>query len=178
MDPLATPGELSTHLQREVDVSAATLALTLASGAVRAYCGWDLAREDTTLVAYGDGSPVLSLPTLDLRDVTNVRVDGEELDLTLTGLTVGRVVWSRKGQLFRGIGWPRHLTIEADVTHGYDPIPDIVKLIVLERAARQLANPEQLMSATVSSVSKTWASGTGSVSLSSLDERLLDRYRL
>lgn len=178
MVPLATTGELATHLQRSIDPDDAELALMLASGAVRAYCGWDLARETTTLVAYGSGTPVLSLPTLSLLDLTAVRVDGADLDLTLTGVDVGRVVWSRKGQLFRGIGWPRHVPIEADATHGYDPIPDVVKLVCLERAARVLANPEQLVSATVSSVTKTWATSNTSFALSSLDERLLDRFRL
>lgn len=178
MGTLASAGELNTHLQRDIDPDAAQLALELASGAVRAYCGWGLAQEQTTLIASGDGSPVLTLPTLFLLDVTEVRVDGEILDLTLTGADVGRVVWTRKGQLYRGIGWAKFQEVEVDVTHGYAPIPDLVKLVVLERAAQQLSNPEQLVQATVSSVTKMWAGRSGTATLSSLDERLLDTYRL
>lgn len=176
MDPLATQSELETHLQRDVEEAGAELALALASGAVRAFCGWDLARETATLQADGDGSPILSLPTLHLVDVTAVTVDDVEVDLNL--LDRDRIVWSKKGQLYRASGWPRFCVVSADVVHGYDPVPDLVKLVTLDLAARRLSNPEALVSATVSSVTKTWASSGSGPTLSSLHERLLERFCL
>lgn len=176
MDPLATVGELENHLQREVDQGQGEQAVTLASGAVRAYCGWDLARESTTLYADGTGSSLLSLPTLYLIDVTALRIDGETVDPA----GIDMPTWSRKGQLFRWIGFPRHAVVEADVVHGYNPIPDLVKLVVLDVAACNLNNPQQLASVTVGQVSKTWPTGAGyaEYGLSSLHAALLDRYRL
>jgi len=180
MAPLATVGELETHLQRTFDdPSRAALALELASGAVRAYCGWDLARENTVFEMEGGGGAILTLPTLELIDVTEIRIDGvvQELDLPVT--EYGRITWWKKGQLYRHAGWPPNVPIEVVALHGYDPVPDLVKLVTLDLAARRVTNPEGLVSASTGQVSRTWASGSaGSSDLSALHERLLDRYRL
>jgi hypothetical protein len=179
MDPLATDGELQTHLQRVIDPVGAELALTLASGAVRAYCGWNLAQETATLTGYGDGGQILTLPTLMLTTVTEVRIDGEVQDLTLPVTDRGRVLPTQKGQLFLAAGWPAFCEVQADVVHGYDPVPDLVKLVVLDMAARRLVNPDLLVSATVGQVSKTYATGRSDpTAMTSLHERLLDRFRL
>lgn len=171
MDALATAGELDIHLQREIDEDRAGLALQLASGAVRAYCGWDLSLQTTTLQVDGTGTILLTLPTLCLGAVTEIRVDTLPLDLAT-------VIPARKGQILRRSGWPRGALVEVDCDHGYDPIPDLIKLVVLEQAAKSLTNPEGLTSATTGRVTRTWA-GTGTQPrLSALDERLLDRYRI
>lgn len=173
MASLATVGELENHLQRPVDVPAqGQQALDLASGAVRAYCGWNLARETTTLQVDGDGSQVLSLPTLHLLAITDIRVNGE----TLNAADYPR--YSLKGQLYRAGGWTCYAVIEVDCIHGYDPVPDLLKLVVLDMAARQYSNPQQLVSATTGQVSRTWSTGNGAAPMSALHERLLDRYRL
>lgn len=178
MDPLANVGELETHLQRDLDDQAgANFALSLASGAVRAYCGWDLAREETTFHVDGSGTQVLTLPTLHLLDVTEIRASGNVLDVTGTD---DLIKWSRKGQIYRAGGWHWSANLEVDVIHGYDPIPDLLKLVTLDLAAKNLNNPEGLISATVGQVSKTWATSGGNAggSMSTLHERLLDRYSL
>lgn len=173
MDPLATLGELENHLQRPLDPAQGAQALQLASGAVRAFCKWDLSLETTTLVAEATGWMVLTLPTLNLVDVTEVRVDGTAVDMTPTVLS-----WSRRGQLFRpGDYWPRWSQVEVDCTHGYSPIPDLLKLVTLDLGARIIANPEQLISASTGRVSRTWSGGDGPA-LSPLHERLLHRYSL
>jgi hypothetical protein len=173
---LASVDELETHLGRELDADQAELFLVLATGAVVAYCGWALEPEDTTMQLDGDGSSVLSLPTLHLVDLTALVVDGVDIDPAGTDWPI----WSRKGQLYRRGGWRRHAVIEAEVSHGYDPIPDLLKLVALDLAARQVHNPTGLASVTVGQVSRTWArTGTGDpMALSGLHERLLDRYRL
>lgn len=173
MLPLATAGELNIHLQRTVDTDQAEQAVQLASGAVRAYCKWNLSRETTTLQADGSGTVVLTLPTLELIDVTAIRVGGVDLHLDPS-----LVSWTRRGQLLRAGGWPRLRNVEVDCTHGYDPVPDLLKLVVLEMAARGLNNPLGLVSATVGQVTRTWASSANTPALSDLDERLLERYAI
>jgi hypothetical protein len=171
MEPLATVGELELHLQRDVDATTGQLAVTLASGAVRAYCGWDLARETTTFYITSDGGQLLTLPTLHLLSVDDVRAAGRTLDATTWPYS-----YSRKGQMWGT--WARGVEYEIDVVHGYEPIPDLVKLVVLDLASKQLNNPEGLTSATVGQVSKTWATSAPPSAMSSLHERLLDRYSL
>lgn len=188
MAALATVGELETHLGRSVDDVQAQQMLDLSSAAVRAYCGWNVTREDTTFYFEGNGTGSVSLPTLELIEVHQVRANGAVLDTTKWP-----IIWSRKGQGSIGRwhgnpgqwqgsigGWPRGVQYAVDLTHGYDPVPDLLKLVTLDLAARQISNPQSLVSATVGQVSRTWATGsTGDPqAMSSLHERLLDRYRL
>jgi hypothetical protein len=170
MTALATAGELETHLQRTFDPVQAQQALDLAAGAVIAYCGWPIAEETTTLYGEGDGSVVLTLPTLRLTAVTDVRIG-------FTSITIGpeSVSWSRRGQLFRPTGWPAFTLIEVDCTHGFNPIPDVIKLVTLELAARTMSNPQALVSSTTGQVTRNYGSGP---KLSALDERLLAQYSL
>lgn len=172
MDPLANTGELENHLQRELDPDVAAQALQLASGAVRAFCKWDLSRVPAdTLQAAGNGGVVLTLPTMHLNAITAVRINGITLDLLDP-----QVSWTKRGQLIRAVGWGRWCTVDVDCDHGYDPIPDLVKLCVLDLAGRQLSNPLGLVSSTVGSVSRSYAGVD--TSLSTLHERLLERFSI
>lgn len=175
MDPLATTGELNTHLQREIDNDRATQVVQLASGAVRAYCGWNLSLATETLQVAGSGTIVLTLPTLNLITVTAIVVDGT--DLALDPLTVS---WTRRGQLLRMAGWPHMATVDVTCEHGYAEIPDVVKLVTLELAGRALNNPEGLRRVTVGAVTREWggSAAAGGAALSELDQRLLDRYSI
>lgn len=171
MEPLASVVELETHLQREVDAAAGQLAVTLASGAVRAYCGWDLARETTTFYVTGNGGSLLTLPTLWLLSVDEIRAGVNVVDPARWPYD-----YSRKGQVWGS--WAAGTEYQIDVVHGYEPIPDLLKLVTLDLASKNLNNPEGLLSATTASVSKTWATSNTSTSMSTLHERLLDRYTL
>lgn len=173
MAALATVAELESHLQRDVaDPVSAELALAGASGSVRAYCGWNLSQESTTFHLRGNDSQILTLPTLRLTSVSAVRVD-----------TVATVAfnWDRAGQLDRHWQpWSRREVVEVDATHGYAPLPDVLRLVTLDLATRALSNPEALISATVGPVSRTYATGAANsgVLLSPLHMRLLDHYKL
>lgn len=176
MEPLATVAELERHLQTTLTTTGeqdqAEQALELASGAVRAYCGWDISRTGEIIEAYGEGSTVLTIPTLMLQGVSAVTLDGTDLDMNT-------LVWTVKGQIYRDAGWPRFSVAHLDIDHGYDVVPDYIKLVVLDVAARQLQNPEGLVSATVGEVSRTWSnSSTTNATLSTLHQNLLDRYRV
>jgi hypothetical protein len=176
LTPLATVSELEKHLQTTFSTAPeqdqATLALELSSGAVRAYCGWDISRQSETIEAYGEGSTVLTVPTLLLQGVNGVMLDGVSLALS-------DIVWTVKGQLYYGAGWPRFSVATLDIDHGYDVIPDLIKLVALDVAGRQVQNPEGLISATVGEVSRAWStSSTPTASLTALHQTLLDRYRV
>lgn len=174
MLPLADAGELALHLQRtDLDPVGAGQAVQLASGAVRAYCKWSITEVTETLSTTGSGTWVLSLPTMLLSDVTAVWVRGVDLG----DLTEIPIHWTKAGQLMWSAGWPRFTRIDADCRHGYPPadVPDVLKLVTLELAARTINNPQGLLSATTSTVSRTWA-GANQPRLSELDQRLLDPY--
>ena len=179
MDPLATTEQLALHLGRPLDDDdpAATQALILASGAVRAYCHWDLSYvEDAALEVYGDGSAVLNLPTLCLLDVTAITVDGTDLGPIVRSADLW---WSRKGQIHRSAGWCKDSVVNVVVNHGYQPIPDYITLVTLDAASRQLTNPDNLVAARDGEVQRTRNSAPEATgTLTSLHRALLDNYRL
>ncbi len=173
MDALASVAELEKHLQRKFDdPDPAEQALQLASGAVRTHCGWNLTREDITFHAEGDGGANLNLPTGHLAEITEIRINGVVLDPQL-------YYWSRKGQVWHAPGWPRYRSIEVDATHGFETAPDVITLVTLDIAAKQLLNPTGLASVTVGPVSRTWATaGQNTGMLTKLHEALLERYSI
>jgi len=99
-----------------------------AADQVRILCGWHIAPEVTeTLTVESWGGPVLSLPTLHLTAVTEVR------DVTGTDPAVlDRWRKSQSGMLIRIGGWPFG-TVEVDVTHGYPVCPDGLLAVIAER---------------------------------------------
>jgi hypothetical protein len=176
MDPLATVSELEIYLGRTLDDQVqAEAALTLASGAVRAYCGWDLSFQAETMHFEGAKNSLITLPTLELLNIIETRADGIILDPAEYPIN-----YSRKGQVWGC--WGYRTQYEFDVEHGYDPVPDVLKLVTMDLTQRQLSNPEGLQSATVGQVTKTWGSSSttgGSTSgMSTLHSALLDRYSI
>ncbi len=176
MAALADIGALENHLQKKFTTpdsqAAANQALILASGAVRAYCGWDLDVQDETFEDYGDGSCVLTLPTLSLLDVRGISVNGTDLPLPDPN-----IVWTLKGQILNSNGWAKECVVTVDATHGYNPLPDLIRLVVLDVAGKQMNNPEGLVSATVGEVSRTYSSSS-TAGMTALHQTLLDRYRV
>lgn len=164
---LVEAADLDIHLQRTIEPDAAALALAGASGLVRAYCGWNLSRETTTFTTTGNDTVILSLPTLHLLSISEIRIGGLALAPGAQPIPMirGQIVWAST--------WPSGQQIEVDAEHGYDELPDVVRLVVLTIAARILSNPEDAKVATVGSVSRTY-----DTTLTSLDMRLLDAYRL
>jgi hypothetical protein len=165
--PLVSADELNDHMQTTVAPATAELAVAGASGAVRAYCMWNISREATTFHAVGDGSPLLTLPTLLLESVSQVRISGTAIAVTAPQPRV-----LRHGQLVYDL-WPSGELIEVDVVHGYDPAPDVVRLVALTVAARIVNNPDNFKTAASGSISRSYDPG-----LCALDERLLAPFRL
>jgi hypothetical protein len=173
MDPLATVEDLEAYLGRCLtDVTQANMLLEMASSAVRTYCGWTLSRTTTTMHAEGAGTSLMTLPTLCLVDVTEVRADAQVVDPFEYPYK-----WSRKGQIWGY--WVCAVQYEFDVEHGYDPVPDVLKLVTMDVSSKHLSNPEGLTSATTGQVSRTWSKTTTESSLfTPLHVGLLDRYSL
>jgi hypothetical protein len=173
MDPLASVDEFEIYLGRTLDdrTQAETI-LTLASGAVRAYCGWEISQQiNVTMYVEGFGTSLMTLPTLCLTAVHEVRADGQLVDPAEYPYK-----HSRKGQIWGY--WVCAVQYEFDVDHGYEPVPDLVKLVTMDLSSKHMTNPEGLTSATVGQVSRTWGNSTAGTPFSPLHAALLDRYSL
>lgn len=159
MEPLVSTAELGRYMQRTLPEEAAALAVASASGVVRAYCKWSISAETTTFILDGTGTIFLSLPTLELTAVEEVRAAGEVLT-PATSWPPGSTeyTWSRIGMLRRGLGWPAGFrTVEVDCTHGFDTTPDAVRAVALPLAAATVFNPGgALASKTVGAVTHVY----------------------
>ena len=72
-------------------------------------------------------------------------------------LPADQYAWSATGQLVTHERWPRRpRCVEVDAVHGYDPVPDAVRAVTLTLAAREIANPERLRSASVGTVTRAY----------------------
>lgn len=172
MDPLVTAEEFASYLQRDLDRATAELAIGGASGVVRNFCRWNVARESATFTLDAIGSTLLVLPTLKLVSVDEVRVGGDVLDASA-------YTWSQGGQLYAAGRWPvGHRLVEVDVVHGYEPVPDEVKLVTCALAARSMVNPEGLRSKTVGTVAKVFVFETIRGDLSELEASMISGHRL
>lgn len=173
MDPLATVQDLETYLGREItDQGQAETLLTLASGAVRAYCGWEISLQtNVTMYAEGAGTSLMTLPTLCLLRVNEIRADGQIVDPATTPYK-----HSRKGQIWGY--WVCTVQYEFDIDHGYDPVPDVIKLVTMDLTSKHLGNPDGLKSATTGQVTRVWGESTAGTPFSPLHAALLDRFSL
>jgi hypothetical protein len=172
-DLLASPETLASYLQRNLDRSTATLALAGASELVRGYCRWNISNETTTVRVNGNGSGLLTLPTLKLISVS-VDVDGSTVD-------EAAYQWSEGGQLRRVDGdiWPAGFgNINALIEHGYTTVPDDVTLVTCAVAARYYSNPESLRSKQVGNVSRVYGTVVIASDFTEIEVALLARYRL
>lgn len=172
---LASVDELTAFRQGEeaASVEQATLALAAATGAVRRYCGWRLDAASESFVVDGVQGAELLLPTLYLTAVTAVTVDGVAL---VDGTDFE---WSRSGILSSSTTtmWAaprRGVTVEAQ--HGYDPVPDDVKGVVLAAAARAVTAPNGELRESVGEWSAALAAA--GVQLTDGERLLLNPYRL
>lgn len=171
---LATREELAAFRQpAETPDDRAALALAIASGIVRAYCGWriDFARE--TFSADGNPTRLLVLPTMRLIDVVSVTVDGVELaaDIDFT--------WSAAGLVWTGTAWTGPArSVVVDVEHGYDPVPDEVRGVVLAVAARNIVSPHGETRHSAGPFAVSFGATSAAIGLLDSEKQALDPYRL
>lgn len=131
MEPLANREEFAHYLQGQVSDDVADLALADASGTIRGICGWHIAPVVTeTFIIDGNGTSVLTLPTLRLVHVDRIRIDGQDY---------ADFVAFPRGQIYRCGTWPARIgVVEVEVSHGFNEAPDAVRAVALGMAARSI----------------------------------------
>lgn len=144
-DQLATPEDLASLLQQDLDASTATLVLEAATSVVQAVVGQrilEVVGDTATLIGGTDGW--LDLPQRPVSAVTSVTLDGETVtEGTATG------TYRRFGsRLWRDCGWATCYTEPSTVvvvnTHGYPTGSQELQLArsaVLSLAKGAYANP-------------------------------------
>lgn len=114
------------------------------------------------MVADGNGTQILTLPTLRLSAVDKVRIDDRLIDS-------GSYRWRSRGQLLYRHGWPEGMgNVEVDITHGYEETPDAVKAVVLALAAAMVDNPAGRVMAVVGAVTSQYGINLTTLQLAQL----------
>lgn len=178
MAEFATPEELSKLLRLdEIDEGTAEFLLELAEAAVRAEVRQEiLASEDTEVVLDGTGTPVLLLPETPVTDVSSVVEHDQEL-------TEGAdYVWSSSGVLtrLRRTWSPRPRSVAVIYSHGRADVPEIVRAVTVQVAARVWVNPRQLSQESIGDYSRSFGTSSappGRIELTAYERGLLGRYR-
>jgi hypothetical protein len=119
-DLLATPEDLASLLQRDVDTASATLALEVSTAVVQAAAGQRILRETTTDgIVWGGTDPYLILPERPVVSVSSVTYGGSVLS---QGTASGTWRFAREG-IWRDLGWTECAAEPSPVTvtwtHGY-----------------------------------------------------------
>jgi hypothetical protein len=172
----ATPSDLASFLQKDVDTSTATLVLTKASAVLdyraRTHWGGTVA---TTYSKPGTGAPELVMPLAPLVAVSAVRVAGVTLTAGSDYTVIEQSVFRRFGF---GIPWryPPDL-VEVDYTYGYAAVPDEVVAAVLETAAAAYQSPDiSVRNESIDDYSYRIEPNTGGMQLSPFAAWLADSY--
>lgn len=185
MDPLLSPFDYQ-------DATGATVTmgvLSMASGIVRAYCGWPISAEvGVTATLDSDGGFFAFLPSVYVTAVTSVVLNGTDQSgapypalVYLTDYdwrTNGRLTW-----LSDTYGWPvggQILTVT--YSSGYVTVPDEVQSVVMsvaERLAQSAAIQSQLVNVGGIQTNTTYAQAvTAGTGLSDAEKSVLSRHRL
>lgn len=179
MEPLVTPEAFSAWTGGRVPVSDPRLAPLLegATRAVRRYCGWHIAPLlPETLTIDGTGGRLLTIPTLRMTNVDEVKVLGDVLPTDAYD-------WSELGNIeLRHGRWPRRFrSITAKVEHGFDTAPDVAQ-IIMQVCAAAISSPMGATREQAGQVSVTWGltapNTAGGMSLLQRDLEILDLYRV
>ncbi len=181
MAQFASLAELKEFLKKPDGSSPETLhddrankALSLASAEIQGYTRQSLeAKENQSLSFYGDGGDAFFLPELPVRAVDSLSRAGTALTTSVyrfDGAT-GMVALT-DGSSF---GTTELVLVVYD--SGYTTIPDDVKMVCLQRAARLIENPRGYGNISYPERSVTFfrSSETG---LSPAEKQALDRYRV
>jgi hypothetical protein len=107
-DQLATPTDLASYLQKDVDTSTATLLVECATAVVQEACGGQRIVEvdADTLTVMGSTDSWLPLPQIPVISVASVSVDGLVLTVGADYKLVGAKLWRIQGwQMDRAWPW-------------------------------------------------------------------------
>lgn len=153
----------------------ACLLLDLAAGRIEQETGQSLTLATETVTLPGGDGPILVLPrwpVTALASVTRVNARGDSTVLT-PGVDYR---WDRAGILTRRRGcWHAEDDYTAEVTAGHDPVPDSVRALNLDLAARAWPNSTGLKAESLGDYSVTY--GTLGGQLQDSDIAALCAYR-
>lgn len=180
LPPLVTGDAIEAWTQGEIAADDPRLSLLIAgaSGAIRRHCGWHIAPvvRDTlrVTVPYGGGALDVLAPTLRLRNVTAVRIDGREVD---------RPAFDETGAVWAGYVSHGPHVVEIDAEHGFhlSEVPDLaaiaVQVSVIAASSPKGATREQAGSVSVS-WAQTGVNVSGGLTLMDRDLAIVDGYRI
>lgn len=174
---LATLPQLATYLGGPVaNEEQAGFALAAASALIVSHCGWSIADERSTWALAGNGTDLLFVPTLMLRDIVSVYADGQAVD-------IDDVTFSSSGVISRAAGWPYGAAaVVITVDQGYEEIPAELVAVCCSLASRWVATAGKgpVSSYRVGGVQVSFASGSPGevIGLNATERLVLDRYRL
>lgn len=171
---LATPEELASYMQQDLDLSTAVLVLDIASDRFQTEADTVFTVTAVTYETKGRGQSVIAIPYHPLVAVIAVRVEGVVVDPTEYD-PVGQ-------ELYRSAGWGGRLwrpsKVEVDLTYGYDSAGDDVKGAVLEAAAGGYSAPNPALSMEqIDDYTVRYAALAVGTQLSPAGIRLAERYR-
>lgn len=121
-DQLATPEQLASALQRDLDTATANVWLNAATAVVQEATGQRIVRvTDDAITLTGTTSSWLRLPQLPVVSVASVQLDGTAVTAGAAGS--GAMTYRLRGsRLWRGCGWQTYCGEPSDVavvyTHG------------------------------------------------------------
>lgn len=151
MPTFASTADLGAVLGEELvgaRLTQAVLALELATTQIQVWTRQRIERVvDDTITLAGTSSWELELPERPVISATVTGVDGVEIDEGSYRLFEGILVrpggWA--GSAIYSANWPTNTgypsTVEVTYTHGYDPIPDDIRAVCIQLAARGLQAP-------------------------------------
>jgi hypothetical protein len=159
-DMLATPADLAGRLQQSLDTYTATQALEVATGWIQEALGQKIFEVLNETVTLDGGERTLYLPqrpVIAVGAVSTLDRDGTvfapvlNTDYRVRG---ARLIWQGIGRV-----WPESVTVT--YSHGYasNAIPQGLRGLCLDVAARIYHNPAALTSKTVGGVSWTKSAG-------------------
>ena len=170
---LITPAQLADASLGRVPASSPGLSgwIERASDVVRDVCGWHIAGVEThTVIMDTRGGRSLVLPTLRLVAPPVVAVDGEVMDLD---------GWSPRGMVETRKPLPRRLgAVQVTMTHGYDTVPGAVASAVASVVLASWASPLGRTQEAVGSISASYGTAGGQLTVSDAVRRVLGPYML
>jgi hypothetical protein len=182
---LVEPAQFASYIKQDPqawDSTRAQLCLDGAAGAVTEYCGWHIAPAITEdAVVDGSGTLVQPLPTLNLTALNTIAENGHVLD-------PGHIDWSANGLLEKRFRLPwtgRRRGIAVSITHGYPETPSWVVTLICAVAARGFITTPGIIAEAAGGEAVTYASSAkygltppGSVALTPIEKKMLDRIRI
>lgn len=132
-----TPADIASGGAVPADLPGLAVSIDAAVDAIRTYCGWHVwPVRDETMRRDGEGGKVLTLPTLRVDNITEIREQGNVL-------TEDVYEWSGTGDVRRLVGcWThRWRAIEVDLTHGYGQCPPALLALVVDTVSDAVSNP-------------------------------------